>query len=267
MAIIYTYPRLSNLDNSDLLLISDSTSKRKPTMSVKLGDLSTYIVQSQNVITGTGTLDSVPIFIGPNTIGDSIITYDGAGAPQNDFMSIGGTNVGNNGGLGFVSTDFLLIKDIFALGGGVVTLNGDTQIGDASTDLLTVNAESVFNAKIRLKSPVFIEDAVSSSLGLKFVHPAGGASSVVDMYFAGSGVGSKFIISRSATGGAEIELQANGDINLNRTGNGGILLGNLQSFANDAAAGAGGLVSNKLYQTDGTAPAPLNIAGIVMIKQ
>lgn len=37
--------------------------------------------------------------------------------------------------------------------------------------------------------------------------------------------------------------------------------------ADDAAAGAAGIVTNQMYQTDGTGAAPLNVAGIVMIKQ
>lgn len=41
----------------------------------------------------------------------------------------------------------------------------------------------------------------------------------------------------------------------------------LQSFADDAAAGTGGLVTGNLYQTNGLGAAPLNVAGIVMIKQ
>ena len=43
--------------------------------------------------------------------------------------------------------------------------------------------------------------------------------------------------------------------------------GSLPAFADDAAAGAGGILTNMLYQTDGAGAAPLNVAGIVMIKQ
>jgi hypothetical protein len=42
---------------------------------------------------------------------------------------------------------------------------------------------------------------------------------------------------------------------------------NIPAFADDADAGAGGLITNSLYQTDGTGAAPLNVAGILMIKQ
>ena len=41
----------------------------------------------------------------------------------------------------------------------------------------------------------------------------------------------------------------------------------LSAYADDADAGTNGVVTGELYQTDGTGSAPLNIAGIVMIKQ
>lgn len=41
----------------------------------------------------------------------------------------------------------------------------------------------------------------------------------------------------------------------------------LPAYADDADAGVGGLVTGDLYQTDGTGGAPLNVAGILMIKQ
>jgi hypothetical protein len=41
----------------------------------------------------------------------------------------------------------------------------------------------------------------------------------------------------------------------------------LSAYADDAAAGIAGLTIGELYQTDGTAAAPLNVAGIVMAKQ
>jgi hypothetical protein len=41
----------------------------------------------------------------------------------------------------------------------------------------------------------------------------------------------------------------------------------LPSYDDDAAAGAAGLAAGKLFQTTGAGAAPLNAAGIVMIKQ
>ena len=62
MAIIYTYPRLINLQDQDLLLISDTSSKRKDTMRVELGDLANFLITSKSIITGGGTENYVPIF-------------------------------------------------------------------------------------------------------------------------------------------------------------------------------------------------------------
>lgn len=39
------------------------------------------------------------------------------------------------------------------------------------------------------------------------------------------------------------------------------------AYNDDAAAGVGGLVAGELFQTTGAGAAPLNAAGIVMIKQ
>jgi len=41
----------------------------------------------------------------------------------------------------------------------------------------------------------------------------------------------------------------------------------LPSYNDDAAAGVGGLATGQLYQTTGAGAAPLNAAGIVMVKQ
>tara|TARA_R100000951_G_scaffold81959_1_gene69648 strand:- start:4762 stop:5754 length:993 start_codon:yes stop_codon:yes gene_type:complete len=43
--------------------------------------------------------------------------------------------------------------------------------------------------------------------------------------------------------------------------------GGLPAHADDAAAGTAGLIAGQIYQTDGTAAAPLNAVGILMIKQ
>ena len=42
---------------------------------------------------------------------------------------------------------------------------------------------------------------------------------------------------------------------------------NLDAYADDTAAGAAGVLTDQLYQTDGTGAAPLNVAGIIMAKQ
>lgn len=41
----------------------------------------------------------------------------------------------------------------------------------------------------------------------------------------------------------------------------------LSAYADDAAAGVGGKITGEFYQTSGAGAAPLNVAGIVMVKQ
>lgn len=48
---------------------------------------------------------------------------------------------------------------------------------------------------------------------------------------------------------------------------GGITSSGIPSYADDTAAGVGGLTTGQFYQTDGTGASPLNVAGILMIKQ
>jgi len=55
--------------------------------------------------------------------------------------------------------------------------------------------------------------------------------------------------------------------NLKGIGTNALQLPNLNSFADNAAAVAGGLAAGDVYQTDGTAAAPLNVAGILMVRQ
>ena len=59
-------------------------------------------------------------------------------------------------------------------------------------------------------------------------------------------------------GGINHELRVDAD---------GYFLKNLSAYQDDAAAQAAGLPQGYLYQTDGTGAAPLDVAGIIMIKQ
>jgi len=71
----------------------------------------------------------------------------------------------------------------------------------------------------------------------------------------------------SITSGADIEAVGfiSADTYLKGKGTNALKLPNIQAFANEAAAAA--LTTGDVYQTDGTAVAPLNVAGILMVKQ
>ena len=111
MAIIYTYPRLINLQDGDLLLISDTSAKRKDTMRVELGDLATFInnkvdVGVTSIIAGTGiSIDQPTGDVTISATGGGGGGVGGSGTPQQIAMwdttssiadSIMSQNVANN---------------------------------------------------------------------------------------------------------------------------------------------------------------------------
>ena len=229
MAIVFSYPPIGKNDvqPSDRLLLSQMTVTGNPTRSLTVNNLRQYL---------------------------------GAIIPTNIVTGTGTTNT--------------ITKWKAPVGSGEIEDSGITDDGTAVT----------------IPYKLLINNATSGANGLSFEHPAGGASGVVQMYYAGAAAGSRFTITRAATGGAEIELQSNGDVNINRVGNGSLLVGGnatfnndatvngvftsedallkgLDSFADDAAAAAAGLASDTVYQTNGAGAAPLNVAGILMVKQ
>ena len=82
MAIIYSYPKVTSPLATDVLVLTDTTltaGKRKnKTKSLAMSDLASYVVSSTSGITGSGTINTIPIFTGSTTIGDSFMTYDPA---------------------------------------------------------------------------------------------------------------------------------------------------------------------------------------------
>lgn len=281
MAVIYSYPNAasSSLSGSDLLVISKMDANGRPTKSVTLSSLATFIGNS-SALGGP----FLPLSAGPTVplTGDLYLAPNGSGSflGSKSIVFRGVDDLGNELDGGRIFTQDSTIapsgQDLVfnnADDNGVLQTNlfidafGSVGVGktNPSYNLDVANSMNV-DGSASFLDVVGISNATSNTKGLKFNHPAGGASGVVNMYYNGAAAGSKYVISRGATGGPEIELEADGDINLNRTGNGGILLGGLDAYADDAAAGAAGLTKDKLYQTDGSDPA-LPIAGIVMIKQ
>ncbi len=72
MAIIYTYPQTTDLQNNDLFLVSKMEEEGRPTRSVSLASLANIIISR----TGSGTTGTIPVWTdGPNSVlGDSSIT-------------------------------------------------------------------------------------------------------------------------------------------------------------------------------------------------
>jgi hypothetical protein len=89
MAIIYSYPKKTTPNAGDFLVITDSAQpapNKNRTKSLTVGDLASFVISSQSGITGSGTLDTIPIFTGSTTIGDSIMTF----TTGPDTITVGG---------------------------------------------------------------------------------------------------------------------------------------------------------------------------------
>ena len=92
MAIIYSYPKVTSPLATDVLVLTDTTltaGKRKnKTKSLSMSDLAAYVVSSTSGITGSGTINTIPMFTPSGVkLGDSIITQNAFGGSE---ITIGG---------------------------------------------------------------------------------------------------------------------------------------------------------------------------------
>ena len=97
MAIIYSYPQVnssSDLAASDLMIISDMSANGRPTKSLKLSDLATFIT---NTGTGSGTTNKITKWTdgASGVLGDSSITDTGTQVSMSSDFIIN-SNGGNN---------------------------------------------------------------------------------------------------------------------------------------------------------------------------
>tara|TARA_R100001443_G_scaffold46972_1_gene59686 strand:+ start:517 stop:1887 length:1371 start_codon:yes stop_codon:yes gene_type:complete len=90
MAIIYSYPGKTTPAGEDLLVITDSAQpapNKNRTKSLTVDNLAAYVVSSTSGITGSGTLNTIPLFTPDGQkIGDSIMTF----TTGPDAITVGG---------------------------------------------------------------------------------------------------------------------------------------------------------------------------------
>ena len=178
--------------------------------------LSAIVINPNNRIEIPQTYRSVP----PNPVKKNLILDIGGQIDVEDHVE----NPVNGTG----TTDKVLKwKD------GALNKVGDSSINDDGSEVIVEvdfrvdgNNTDIESAKLNMTSGgIDLLNATDTSKGITFTHPGGGTSADVYMYYNGTVQGSRFVISRQATGGAEIELESDGDINLNRVGNGKVLVG------------------------------------------
>ena len=135
-------------------------------------------------------------------------------------------------------------------------------------------------------SSIYIEDTQNTPLGsssIGFWEPSGRRGflgfvsgmigSLYELFISNDVHGSSTKIYTTTTGGTtNIGISIDSDQNVsipngNLDVNGGITASGIPSYDDDSAAGIGGLSAGEVYQTTGTGAAPLDVAGILMIKQ
>lgn len=125
MARITTYELDSNISLNDKLVGTDADDN-SITKNYSVDALGEGLISLKNIITGTGTPNTIPMFTPDGQIiGDSNITQDGIG---------GEVTIGNN----LTVTDDLLV-------GGDFEVDGNIKLGNSQANTTTINSTLVIN--------------------------------------------------------------------------------------------------------------------------
>ena len=156
MANITSYPTATPT-GSDLVIGTD--------MSTTPISTKTFTIDSINSLggapTGTGTINTIPVFTSSTAVGNSPMSYVTGGEYIQFFTGI--TRITTDS----VAVVSLLSENVFttniqAAAAGTVTIKGNTIVGDAATDALTVNAASTFTTAAVFSSSVTASSLVKS---------------------------------------------------------------------------------------------------------
>lgn len=165
-----------------------------------LADMSTAITQSIASDGQTTTSAPIPFSQGIQFIGGTVTApaFSIIGEPDTGFYTPAASQIGITvgGTLGFLITDTgvtiplaMSIGDNLAVAlnatiSGALTVNGNTALGNASSDVLTVNATGTFNAPQTFVGAVTVPDASFSNAKLATV----ATSTIKGRVTAGTGV-------------------------------------------------------------------------------
>ena len=158
MAIINTYPKTTP-KGADLLIgtqVKDDNITENSTKSFSVSAIGSFLITSNDIVTGSGTTDQVLKFTdGPNgVIGDSLIksyTFAPGTGGEEARVECSGVVISNTGRFSNIETDQILASD-----SGLVRLHGNVNIGNASTDELTIaSTTNIFNAPIKAGPTLF----------------------------------------------------------------------------------------------------------------
>ena len=158
MAIIYSYPKVTTPLATDVLVLTDTTltaGKRKnKTKSLALSDLASFVISSTSAITGSGTINTIPMFTPTGVkIGDSIITQAASGQAvtiTGQLSVTGSTELSNT----------LTV-------GGVTTFNADVECNNNVTvqGVFAADGNSVFSGSVTIDEQLIDGTGSSGTAG------------------------------------------------------------------------------------------------------
>jgi len=227
MAIIYSYPEKTSPAGGDFLIITDSEQpapNKNRTKSLTIDNLASYITTSTSGITGSGTLNTIAMFTpSGQAIGDSPMFK----LPGADWVQVGVVGSGQETvlGPGFVSTTVLGVTNVQAADGGSVTLQGNVEIGNASTDTCIIDSTVTFYG------PVKDRNNALGTTGQILVSNASSQLEWDDASDVVSGAVAKLIpyTTTATPGGSETYTALNNIVKIGWSGGNGIYVINLPS--------------------------------------
>ena len=175
---------------------------------------------------------------------------------------------------GLTDSDIEKTATYSAPNGGQYELRGNLKIyGEASgSGVAALFIEDSFNAKIQIRDVDNATGALNTEFEIRtldsFTVIGDTVSSPEKPITFTMGGNSKWNMEKQNIGGSDFYCFAPGASDAALKGWENIFVSPVfPAHADDAAAGAAGILPDQVYQTDGTGAAPLNVPGILMVKQ
>tara|TARA_R100001460_G_scaffold44016_2_gene80465 strand:- start:288 stop:1820 length:1533 start_codon:yes stop_codon:yes gene_type:complete len=143
MAIINSYPTNASPTESDLLIGTDVSTTPPSTKSFTIKSLGSLLNPTAPA-TGTGTANTVPLWTGVNTLGDSLLVYNPGSNKFTTTAAFGTTNTA-----GISTTDLEATANVNFGGASVVSMLGSVTIGNASLDTLSIVSTTTITGPVR----------------------------------------------------------------------------------------------------------------------
>ena len=165
-------------------------------------------------------------------------------------------------------TSVLMVGDATdgGLGVGLAVLNQDDASGDTTLVAISYDYIQMQKQSATVGAGLFIDsDTAGFGYGVSAISGYVQASSgLTEAVFEDGNLKSELILEST---GSIIQYTTTGGTNNIIVSSTGVSMNGIPSYDDDTAAGVGGLVTGDMYQTTGSGAAPLNAAGILMIKQ